>query len=138
MSKPRENRDLLAVIGEVGFFIVAVDLAIVLLDWLLLQSVDLSLLWSRLPASSVGERYSTLLFLEGGILAAMGVLVGGGMAESNAAGSVPSGGVTAGPELQGKVAKERMQMRDEQVGFGLKALAIGFSLVLLSIIVALL
>ena len=71
-------------------------------------------------------------------MAAVGVFVGGGMAESNAAGSVPSGGVTAGPELQGKVARERMQMRDKQVGFGLRILMIGFSLVALSVAIVLL
>jgi hypothetical protein len=52
--------------------------------------------------------------------------------------SLPSGGVTAGLELQGKLAKERMQMRDKQLGFGLKLLMVGFSLVVLSVAAALL
>jgi hypothetical protein len=138
MSKPRENRDLSAVIREVVFFVVVSDLAIVLLDWLLFQYVDLSFVWSWLPNSSVIGSYSTLFFLEGGILAAIGAFIGGGVAESQAVSSLPSGGVTTGPELQGKLAKERMQMRDEQLGFGLKLLMVGFSLVVLSVAIALL
>jgi hypothetical protein len=138
MPKSRESRDLSALIREVVFFVVAADLAIVLSDWLLVQCVDLSFAWSWLPSSSVGERYSTLLFLEGGILAAIGAFVGGGVAESQAASSLPSGGVAAGPELQGKLAKERMQMRDKQLGFGLKLLMVGFSLVVLSVAIPLL
>ena len=127
-----------SVIRRVGAFVMAIDAVALVLDYLIVTYLYLSFLWNWLPALSVAGRVSTLLFLEGGVLAAIGALVGGGIAESEVAGRVPSGGVTAGPELQGKVARERSQMRDEQLGFGLKALAMGLSLVLLSIVIALL
>jgi len=138
MSEPRSGVNLLSVVRRFGIFVLVTDVMVVVLDYLLIRYVDLSFLWSWLLGSSVTGRLSTLLFLEGGITAAIGAFVGGGVAESQAVSSLPSGGVTAGPELQGKLAKERMQMRDKQVGFGLKALIVGFSLVVLSIAVVLL
>jgi hypothetical protein len=138
MSEPRSGANLLSVVRRFGIFVLVTDVMVVVLDYLLIRYFDLSFLWSWLPGSTVTGRLSTLLFIEGGILAAIGAFVGGGAAESQAARSLPSGGVTAGPELQGKLARERMQMRDEQLGFGLKALIVGFSLIVLSVAVLLL
>ena len=136
MSESQGGTDSLSEIRRLGITILVIDAVAFALDYLLITYVDLSFLWSWMPGLSVAGKLSTLLFVEGGILAAVGTLVGGGMAESEVDASLPSGGLTAGPELQGRVTRERTQMRDEQVGFGLRALAIGFSLVLLSVVVA--
>jgi len=51
---------------------------------------------------------------------------------------VPSGGAEAGPKLMSKVARERMEMRDEQMSFGFKALLLRLSLAALSLAIWLL
>lgn len=132
MAKTQWRRDIIAIVKKLGVFIIVVDLIVIALDYALIQYVDLSSLWGQLPSSSLAIKFSTLLFLEGGILAAIGALVGGGVAESQAVGSVASGGVTAGPELQGRLARERMNMREGQMGFGIRALLVGLSLVVMS------
>jgi|GEM_PF-3188789 len=132
MARTQRGGDLTTLVKKLGIFVLVVDLIVVALDYILIEYFDLSFLWNWLPSSSLVAKFSTLLFLEGGLSAAVGALVGGGLAESQAAGSVASGGVTAGPELQGRLARERMQMREGQMGFGVRALLVGLSLVIIS------
>ena len=132
MARTQQAGDLMTLVRKPGIFVIVVDLVVAASDYLLIQYVDLSFLWGWLPSSSFASKLSTLLFFEGGILAAIGTFVGGGVAESQAAGSVASGGVTSGPELQGRLARERMQMREGQMGFGIRALLVGLSLVVIS------
>ena len=137
MAEERTDQSVRGQAARLVMMVVVLTVVIASADCIVVASVDLSQMWSRLGAFSFWDRVSALLFVEGGIIAAIGALVGAGTAESEVARSLPNAGVTSGPEIQGRIAKERMEMRGDQLGFGLKAIALGLTLVALSLVVAL-